>query len=110
MKHQDPNAAGRSKYQQKWDVTAGIIRDWDPLGLLDGGAPGDEFDREIASLVAQIPRIHSAVDAMQAVSRIFASSFDASSFTEESCSEVGKQLFAALAEQGLLNHSTTGED
>jgi Domain of unknown function (DUF1871) len=103
MKHPDPNAAGRTKYQQKWDVTAGIIRDWDPYGLLGGGAPGDEFDREIASLVAQIPRIHSAADAARAMARIFASSFEVHSFTEETCSEVGKQLYAALAEQGLLN-------
>jgi Domain of unknown function (DUF1871) len=110
MKRQDPNAAGRTKYQQMWNVTAGIIRDWDPYGLLGGGAPGDELDREIASLVAQIPRIHSAADATQAVLRIFASSFEAHSFTEEKCSEVGKQLYAALAEQGLLNQSTKRED
>lgn len=103
MKHQDPNAAGQMKYQQMWDVTAGIIRDWDPYGLLGGGAPGHEFDREIACLVAQIPRIHSAAHATQAIARIFASSFEAHSFTEETCSEVGKQLYTALAEQGLLN-------
>ena len=102
MKHQDPNVVGRTKYQRKWDVTAGIIRGWDPYGLLGGGAPGDEFDHEIASLVSQIPRIHSAADATQAIARIFASSFEAHSFTEESCSEVGKQLYAVLAEQGLL--------
>ncbi len=72
MKRQDMNAAGRAKYQKMWDVTAGVIKSWDPYGLLGGGAPGDEFDREIASLVAQIPRIHSELDAAQAVSRIFA--------------------------------------
>lgn len=110
MKRQDPNAAGRTKYQQMWDLTAGIIRDWDPYRLLGGGAPGDEFDREIASLVAQIPRIRSAADATQAVSRIFASSFEAHSFTDETCSEVGKQLYAVLAEQGLLSRSTKRED
>jgi hypothetical protein len=110
MKRQDPNAAGRTKYQQMWDITAGIIRDWDPYGLLGGSAPGDEFDREIASLVAQISRIHSAADATQAISRIFASSFEAHSFTEETCSEVGQQIYAALAEQGLLNQSTKRED
>jgi hypothetical protein len=110
MKQQDSNAAGRAKYQQMWDVTAGIIRDWDPYGLLGGGAPGDEFDREVASLVAQIPRMHTAVDATQAIARVFAPSFEAHSNTEETCSEVGKQLHAALAEQGLLNQSTKRED
>lgn len=53
MKHQDPNAAGRTKYQQKWDVTAGIIRHCDPHGLLGGGAPGDEFDRRREKSVAE---------------------------------------------------------
>jgi len=82
---------------------AGVIRTWDPQGLLAGGAPIDEFDKEIASLVAQIPRIHSAVYASHAVSRIFSSSFEAESLPMEVCSEVGKRLFAALSEQGLID-------
>ena len=101
MKRHDANAAGRTKYQQMWDVIAGIGQ---------GLGPGDEFDREIASLLAQIPRIHSAADAMHAISRIFAPSFEAHSFTEETCSEVGKQLHAALAEQGLLTQLAKRED
>jgi hypothetical protein len=102
MKRQDRNAAGRAKYQQMWDVTATVIRTWDPYGLLAGGAPLDELDHEIASLVAQIPRIHSAVDARHAVARIFGSSFEADLFTVEMCSEVGEKLYAALSEQGLI--------
>jgi hypothetical protein len=93
----------RTKYLQMWDVTADVIRKWDPHGLLAGGAPLHEFDQEIASLVAQIPRILSAVDAGDAVSRIFSSSFEADSFPVEACSEVGKKLFAALSEQGLVD-------
>jgi hypothetical protein len=102
MKHQDINAVGRAKYQRLWDVTANVVRTWDPLGLLAGGAPVDEWDHEIASLVVQIPRIRSPVDAAHAVSRIFASSVDPDSFTKEKCSEVGKRLYAALSEQGLI--------
>jgi hypothetical protein len=103
MKHKDPKAAGRAKYQQMRDVTATVIRSWDPYGLLNGGAPRDEFDQEIASLVAQIPRIHSAKDAAHAVSRIFAASFETHLFTSETCSDVGKKLYAALTEQGLID-------
>jgi len=102
MTRRDSNAGGRAKYQQMWDITAGIIKSWDPYGLLGAGAPGDEFDHEIASLIAQIPRIHSAADAAQAISRIFSSSFDAHTFSEEECSEVGQRLYAALGEQGLI--------
>jgi len=35
-----------------WDVTAAVVWAWDPYSLLAGGAPADELDREIASLVA----------------------------------------------------------
>lgn len=101
MKRQKRNKAGRAKYQQMWDVTTGVINSWDPYGLLGGGAPGDEFDQEIASLVARIPRIHSAADAAEAISRIFASSFEPHSFTEDMCSEVGEALYSALVKQGL---------
>jgi hypothetical protein len=102
VKSSDPNAAGREKYQQMWDITANVIRNWDPYGLLAGGVPPDEFDHEIASLVAQIPRIKSGEDATLAVSRIFGSNFDSSSFPADSCRDAGEKLFAALLEKGLL--------
>ncbi|HVY81147.1 MAG TPA: DUF1871 family protein [Steroidobacteraceae bacterium] len=103
MKRHEANALGRAKYQRMWDVTAHVVRKWDPLGLLAGGAPTDEYDQEIASLVAQIPRIHSAVDAAHAVSRVFVSSFHPQTFSVEICSEAGKTLYVALSEQGLID-------
>lgn len=103
MKSQDANAVGKAKYQRLWDVTAKVIRTWDPYGLVAGGAPVDEFDHEIAALVAQIPRVHSATDAAHALSRIFASSFEADALTKETCSEVGAKLYAALSDEGLID-------
>jgi len=103
MKRDDSSAAGRAKYQRMWDITATVIKDWDPYRLLAGGAPTGEFDHEIASVVAQIPRIHSDADAAHAVSKVFASSFEADRFTVEMCSDVGKKLYAALSEQGLID-------
>ena len=79
------------------------IHDWDPYGLLADGAPLDEFDREIASIVAQIPRISSVMDATLAVSRVFSSSFQADLFKPEHCVEIGKRLHQDLYEHGLLN-------
>jgi len=86
-----------------WDLTAEVIRNWDPEGLLAGGAPRDELDHEIASLVAQIPRIKSAADAALAVSGIFGSNFDSDIFPAESCRDVGEKLFTPLLEKGLLS-------
>ena len=101
MKSHDPNAAGRKKYEQMWDVTAAVLRAWDPYSLLAGGAPADELNGEIASLVAQIPRITSATDAAHAISRIFGSSFETRVFTPQSCEDIGEKLFDALKERGL---------
>jgi Domain of unknown function (DUF1871) len=101
MKSHDPKVAGREKYEQMWDVTAAVVRAWDPYRLLAGGAPVDELDGEIASLVAQIPRITSATDAAHAVSRIFGSSLEPSVFTPQSCEDIGEKLFTALKKRGL---------
>jgi Domain of unknown function (DUF1871) len=93
---------GRAKYQQLWDITAEVIRSWDPYDLIRGGAPRDEFDKEIALVVAQIRDMHSASDATRAISRIFSSSIDEASFTEQECSAVGEQLYVALKARELI--------
>ena|SRR5579872_5216744 len=98
----DRNAAGRAKYEEMWDITAAVIQQWDPYRLLGEGAPTDEFDHEIASVVAEIPRIHSAADAASAVSRVFSSSFEPQYFSVDACAEVGEKLFSALSDRGLV--------
>jgi hypothetical protein len=100
MKRPDQNTAGKAKYKQMWDITADVIRKWDPYQLLAGGAPRDEWDSEISSVVAQIPRMHSATDAAAAVSRVFASSSNLPAAGE--FAEVGAQLFARLQERGFI--------
>jgi len=85
-----------------WDVTADIVRTWDPYGLLTNGAPSDEFDHEISSVVAQIPRIRSGKDAALALSRVFSSSFEPGQFTLETCADAGEKLFSALSQRGLI--------
>jgi hypothetical protein len=102
MKRLDQNSAGKAKYKQMWDITAEVIRKWDPYRLLAGGAPRDEWDSEISSVVAQIPQIHSASDAAAAVSRVFASGSDRDAFTSDGCADVGAELFARLHERGFV--------
>ncbi len=43
--------------ERAFAVACRVIHEWDPYGLLKGGAPADEFDREIAAVVAQFDRI-----------------------------------------------------
>jgi hypothetical protein len=83
-------------------VVRGIIHEWDPYSLLAGGAPADEFDSEIASVVKQIPRIKSQQDAALAISRVFSSAFEKERFTPNDCAAIGTKLYDALLQHRLV--------
>lgn len=46
----------REDHDHALAIVRDIVHSWDLLSLRAGGAPADERDREIASLVAQVPR------------------------------------------------------
>jgi len=89
-------------YERAVAVVRGVLHEWDPYALLAGGAPADEFDHEVAQLVARSRGMESRADAARAVSEVFSESFEARHFTLESCTDVGNRLFAALSAAGLL--------
>jgi hypothetical protein len=93
----------KADYYRAIAAVRDVISQWDPYSLLAGGAPADEFESEVRSIVAQIPRIRSAHDASYAISRVFSSAFEPRSFKPEDCAEVGGMLFRTLTEQNLLN-------
>jgi hypothetical protein len=92
----------RADYDRAFAVVRGVIHEWDPYTLIGDGAPIDEWDSEIASLVAQIRRIKSENDAAHAVSRVFSSAFQPEGFSPGDCAEVGKRLYSSLVDSGLL--------
>jgi hypothetical protein len=92
----------RADYERAFAVVRGVIHEWDPYALIGGGAPRDEWDSEIASLVAQVPRINSENDAAHAVSRVFSSAFQPDGFSAAECTEVGKRLYWSLVDSGLV--------
>jgi hypothetical protein len=92
----------RDDYERAIAVTAAILREWDPYCLLEGGAPLDEFDGEIAKVVAQIPRMSNASDAAHAVSQVFAKAFEPEVFTPTACTDIGERLYASLVRAGLV--------
>jgi hypothetical protein len=92
----------KADYNRALQVVRAIVRDWDPYSLLASGCPANEFDSEIASVVAEIPRIKSEQDAMLALSRVFSSAFEPEHFTPDECAAAGKKLFAALSNNGLM--------
>jgi hypothetical protein len=93
----------RQDYDKAFAVVKAVIGEWDPFGLFGGGAPDDEWDSEVASIVAQIPRIGGGRDAAHAVSRVFASSLERDRFGPDECDIVGKKLFDALVEAAILD-------
>jgi len=92
----------KSDYNLAMKVVGAVISEWDPYSLLASGCPKDEFGSEIASVVAQVPRIKSVQDATLVLSRVFSSAFDRQRFTPEKCAAVGATLFAALESNGLV--------
>ncbi len=92
----------KAAYKRALHVVGSVVREWDPYSLIAGGAPPDEFDSEIAGVVAQIPRIKTKKEAVLALSRVFSSAFEAERFTPENCAEAGEKLFAALSENGFV--------
>jgi len=93
----------KADYKLALQVVGEVIREWDPYSLLASGCPPDEFDSEIASVVAQIPRIKSENDAVCALSRVFASAFEKERFAPTDCAATGAKLFAALTAHGLVD-------
>jgi hypothetical protein len=65
------------------EIARSIINEWDPHALLASGAPDDEFESEIASIVRQLPRIRSRNDAVLAIARVFSSAFEPDCFRPE---------------------------
>jgi hypothetical protein len=53
----------KAAYKRALQVVGSVVREWNPYCLLAGGAPADEFDSEIAGVVAQIPRIKTEREA-----------------------------------------------
>ena len=86
----------KKKYKQMFSTIKVVIDRWDPYGLLEGGAPDDEFESEIALVVAKIKTIKTEDDAARVLSEVFSDAFEPGFFTMESCASVGRELFQEL--------------
>ena len=80
-----------------------IINEWDPYSLLETGAPSDEFDPEVASIISRIEEIKTENDAILIISKIFTKSFDDKVFSKNHCSSVGIKLYKKLEEFNFID-------
>ena len=83
-------------YKQVFDIVQHVILAWDPYALVRNGAPSNEFDHEVAQIVARVPKCQTESDISCAVSEIFSESFSPDDFNLDKCREIGGFLFAAL--------------
>jgi hypothetical protein len=95
----------KADYKRALQVVGSVVRKWDPYSLIAGGSPEDEFDSEIASVVAQIPRTKTEKEATLTLSRVFSAAFESDRFTPDKCREAGKRLFADLSANGFVRIS-----
>jgi len=93
----------REDYKVALALVRSVVHEWDPCALLHEGAPDDEFDAEIAKVVAYIPHIASAADASRAISTVFSAAFEPELFTAAQCAKPGQALFARLVAAGFLS-------
>jgi hypothetical protein len=92
----------RDDYDRAVALTRGLVRAWDPGNLLRGGAPDDEWDDEIARLVARIPRVADADDAGRHIAEVFAAAFGRGVLSADASADFGRKWHAALGEAGLV--------
>lgn len=78
----------RKEYESAFRILRTAVASWDPLGLLGGGAPEDEWDREIALLLPKIQRAESPADVAHELVVIFGKSTGDASISIKETSEV----------------------
>ena len=93
----------REDYDRAVVLTRHLVRDWDPHSVLKLGAPDDEFDDEIARLVARIPRLTGPADAGRHVAEVFTAQFGQGVLAAKDSARIGERWYAALLEAGLLH-------
>jgi len=91
----------RNDFDAALHIVGSVVRSWDPYSLISSGVPTDEFDLEIAKIVALIPSISSPSTAAAALSTVFSAAFEPELFSPVQCSIPGQELFAKLAAAGL---------
>jgi hypothetical protein len=97
----------RADYDRAFAVVRKAINAWDPYGVIGGGGPLDEWNSEVALIVAQIPRISSPRDAAHAVARTFAGLLDHTGLGPEDCEAVGAQIFQELVSERILDPTSS---
>jgi hypothetical protein len=92
----------REQYDQAVAICRNAIAQWDPLALLSGGAPADEYDFEVSSLVPKLRGAGTASDVALVISQVFGYGFGETPLDPDDCAKVGTAIYLRLRSAGLL--------
>ena len=92
-----------AQYAQTLHIIRDTLHRWDPNGLIEGGAPKDEFNAEVEQIAVYLPHMRSNTDTARAISEVFSKAFAPDEFPLENCMEVGDDLYQSLKEAGVID-------
>lgn len=81
------------KYDRHFRELLDILNRWDAYGLIEGGAPKDEFANEGIKILSGINRCKTEKEVAQLIASIFGASFDKEDFSPENCLQVASEVF-----------------
>jgi hypothetical protein len=84
-----------AEYRNLFDQIAAIFRRHDPSGLIGGGAPDDEYDAEVAQVLAGLRRARSVDDAERVIAGVFHEWFGTDPYDDVRFARVAADVWAA---------------
>ena len=111
---QKPMSEGRQKRQKALKAAYGdlyaevsrLLREADPINLIQIGAPDDEYDLEVSTILPRLREAHSAVDVQRIIHEEFVHWFNVSGVAgpEESYADVAERIWAVWC--NFVTHRT----
>jgi hypothetical protein len=95
----------RKEYDDAFRVVRAAVASWNPLGTLDGGAPEDEWDLEIARLLPRIQRAITSADVAREIAVAFGESIGGVPIAPKEINDVATAIFLRLKTADLLQSS-----
>jgi hypothetical protein len=97
------NMRDRHQYDLAFALVREAVAQWDPLGLIGGGAPADEWDAEVARLLPRLQRARSVEEAGAAVTAVFGQALGSDGPDAAACAKFGQELHSRLTSAGLID-------
>jgi hypothetical protein len=93
----------RREYDEAFRIVRTAIARWDPHAILEGGAPADEWDSEVARLLPLIQRALTSADVARQLANVFGARLGGASIPVDECSSVAVEILVRLKTAGLLD-------